>query len=255
MPVVQGSKQEDLVIVVDKPVRRFFRRLLVIIVFISCGAGGYYYGSFHSGMSEKKAVEERDRWKKLAQDHEEEMVKYRQKTAVLEKADQVDRYAEEDIREDIKELRERNAQLQEEIAFYKRVLDPTGNNNGLQIEKLELEATLDPHRYRYNLVMTQMGDNKNVLKGFAEVSVLGVQGDSSLTIPLKDLSEGMTGNKIKLGYRYFQNIKGEMTLPAGFIPQQVRVVARTEGAKKPQYIDKKLDWKIEESTANAIMEQ
>jgi hypothetical protein len=52
---------------------------------------------------------------------------------------------------------------------------------------------------------------------------------------------------VKLRFKYFQNIVGEMRLPEGFEPKEIHIKARSIG-RASKTIDMTYAWKIKEST-------
>ncbi len=92
-------------------------------------------------------------------------------------------------------------------------------------------------------MLTQVGDNKNFIKGFAGVNVIGTLDDKKVIYPLKDLSLEIKSLDIKFRYRYFQDIKGELTIPKGFTPEQVQVLAQASG-NKAQRAEQLFPWQV-----------
>jgi hypothetical protein len=51
-------------------------------------------------------------------------------------------------------------------------------------------------------------------------------------------------NSIRFRFRYFQNIDGELTVPEGFEPREIMVVAKMTG-RNNQRLEKKFDWQLD----------
>ena len=94
------------------------------------------------------------------------------------------------------------------------------------IGQLDLDATTDPGRYRYKLVMRQKdADGDTFLLGHVNVNLVGLQGDEQVILALRDISKTEDELDIRLRFRYFQNIEGELTLPEGFQPDRIQIAA------------------------------
>jgi hypothetical protein len=72
--------------------------------------------------------------------------------------------------------------------------------------------------------------------------VVGQQGEGEKELSLSDLNS--SGGPIRFRFRYFQNIDGELTVPAGFEPRQIKVVAQSSGRNR-QRLEKKFDWLLD----------
>jgi len=102
-----------------------------------------------------------------------------------------------------------------------------------------VKASGEPNTFSYSLVLTQIVDKHDYVQGGVEIRVVGQQGGGEKELSLNDLSSD--GSSIKFRFRYFQNIDGELTVPVGFEPRQVMIVAQSSGKNK-QRLEKKFDW-------------
>ena len=53
------------------------------------------------------------------------------------------------------------------------------------------------------------------------------------------------GEGLSFNFRFFQDISGEILVPAGFTPEQVEVIAQAKGRKATK-LDRRFDWKARE---------
>jgi hypothetical protein len=141
-------------------------------------------------------------------------------------------------------LRETISQLQEDVLFYKQIMSPENNETGLMIGQLDLESTEEQGRIRYRLELRQVGNNDNIVSGYTNVNILGSQDRQEISIPLRSLAEDEDQLDIKLQFRYFQNIQGELVLPEGFEPLGVQILAVDE-SNDGKTVQKSFAWVIE----------
>ena len=60
-------------------------------------------------------------------------------------------------------------------------------------------------------------------------------------IALRDLTADIEETDIKLRFRYFQEVKGQLTLPDGFEPLEVQVMAKRDGSGSAK-VERTFDW-------------
>lgn len=168
----------------------------------------------------------------------------RQEIADLKLGSEVDHKATEDVRLSIAKLQNNIAGLEEEIRFYKGVMLPNVEEKGLRIERLDINSTNNSAKLRYRLVLTQVVEKHEFIQGTVEISLLGRQGGTEKAIQLDEVAD-LKSNVIRFRFRYFQNIEGEITLPAGFEPREVIVVAKSSGNKNRR-LERKFEWLVGE---------
>ncbi|WP_396587776.1 DUF6776 family protein [Bermanella sp. R86510] len=241
MTVVKGSKQNKLTVVSYDPWSRFWKRLVLLLLIASLAGASYFYGRFEASQKQAQAVAERDQLRKDLAEAEEKVRAHNQRVLMLEKGGEVDRRSTEGLRQNMVELREQISTLQEEVAFYKGIMAPSTRNQDLRIQKVELNKTLEERRFRYKVVLTQVGTNQTYVTGLAAVNVTGILDGKQKTYGLRDISEDIQDYGIKYRFRYFQEIEGELVLPEGFTPENVEVVLQSSGSRSKR-IDSTFPW-------------
>lgn len=249
MGKVKGTKQERLVVKVYSPWKTFLRRFVALILMAVIGGAGYWYGGLESFEKANQADEEIEKIKTELEITSKNLQDAALKAATLESGSEIDRAATEEVRIINKQLKDQIADLQEEVALYKGIMAPSLNDQGLQVQEFTLDPTADTKRFRYKLILTQVGDNKRFIKGFVGVNLIGVQAGKKAILPLKDVSPEITTVDIKFRYRYFQDITGELSLPDGFVPDQVQVIAQATGGRNAR-VEKLFGWKELEIKTN-----
>lgn len=244
MAAVKGSKQEKMIVVAYRPLRILWVRGTVALGVLLVGAGAYFSG-FTAGVSENgEARIERDALQDTVHQIEQENSALRQQLLNLEQATTVDKQALENVQQTIVGLRENISQLEEDVLFYKQIMSPENSENGLVIGQLDLVATDDPGTIRYKLELKQQGNNENLINGYANINILGQRDYQEISIPLSDLSASEDDLDIRLQFRYFQNIEGELVLPANFEPTKVQILAVAEG-DNAKTVQKSFGWLVE----------
>ena len=251
MSRVKGSAQVNYVVVPHRPIRTIVTTMNIIVVMIGLVYAAFLVGERNGIQEEQALVAERDflqRELALSTSREEA---HRQRVAVLENASFVDKGSVDDVRQSNRDLSDRIAQLEEEIALYQGIMSPTVDSAGLTIQEVTLIPTPTNNRYRFKVMLTQVGKNTDYLRGFVGINVVGVQNEEVVAFPLKELSSEINDVDIKFRYRYFQDFKGELVLPEGFTPDQIQVVAQSVGSSAAR-IEKTYNWSDLENGNNVL---
>ncbi len=251
MSRVKGSAEINYVVVPHRPFKKAIAGLTTIVLMIGLVYAAFWYGERSGIQEEQQLVEQRDYLQKeltLSTSREEAL---RQRVAVLENASFVDKGSVDDVRQSNRELSDRIAQLEEEIALYQGIMSPTVDSAGLTIQEVTLTPTPTDNRYRFKVMLTQVGKNTNYLRGFVGINVVGVQNSEVVAFPLKELSSEINDVDIKFRYRYFQDFKGELVLPEGFTPDQIQVIAQSVGTNAAR-IEKAYNWSDLENGNNVV---
>jgi hypothetical protein len=167
-----------------------------------------------------------------------------QALANAEMAIKVDRLALEELRQSIKTLQDKIAELSEENTFYKGLMAPTELERGLSLRGWNVSSLPEPRHFHFKLVVQQLALKHRLLYGTVKVSLLGQQDGKARTLSLHNLSEQLNNEHIKLRFKYFQTVEGELLLPEGFRPKQVQVVVK---ATKPKAatVEKSYGWVVQ----------
>jgi len=243
--VVKGSKQEKMVVVPYRPGRQF---LLVSLLVLGVGAsavGGFMYGytnTLRSQQSEQATLQELNEQLIAIETENSDL---RRQIAILDRSSVMDQRATEEVQGTIRGLRDRVAQLEQDIVYYRGVVSAETEDTGLIISQLDIDATREANRYRYKLVLRQQdADGDTFLTGHVNINLVGSQGEQQQILSLRDLSAEQDQLDIRLRFKYFQNIEGELVLPDNFVPDRLQIAAvSVEPVEKS--INQNFSWVVE----------
>ena len=243
--VVKGSKQEKMVVVPHRPARRFALVTLLVLGAAASAVGGFIYGYSNTTRSQQfeQATQQEMSGQLIAA--ETENSELRRQVAILDRSSVMDQRATEEVQETIRSLRDRVAQLEQDIVYYRQVVSEETEDTGLIISQLDIDATRETNRYRYKLVLRQQdADGDTFLTGHVNVNLVGSQGEEQQILSLRDLSAEQDQLDIRLRFKYFQNIEGELVLPDNFVPDRLQVAAvSVEPVEKS--INQNFSWVVE----------
>ena len=132
-------------------------------------------------------------------------------------------------------LKDQEAQVQEQkrqLAFFERIMRPTGEQVGVVIYNLTLQESSIPGRYHYRLALTQPAKKRELFRGQVQIRVEGSLADKPKTLTGRDL--GMKVSEWRYALRYFQLLEGNWQLPEGFVPDRIRVTINKDGRQPAQ---------------------
>lgn len=209
-----------------RPGRRVLFTLLLLTGVAVSAAGGWGYAYYTTVLAQQGEQAEKRELSAQLTDLRQENEALRRQIAILDRSSAVDQQTGAELQETLTALRQRVAQLEEDVLFYRQVVEEETEETGLVIGQLDIDATRSPDRYRYKLVMRQQdADGDTYLTGHVNFNLVGQLQDQQVILPLRDLSEFEDELDIRLRFKYFQNIEGELALPEGFQPDRIQIAA------------------------------
>jgi hypothetical protein len=243
--VVKGSKQERMVVVPHRPLRRVLFTAAVLLGVLVSALGGWAYGYYKTMLSQETIRADRAELIADLQTAQTENAELKRQIAILDRASVMDQRANEEVQTTIRTLRERVAQLEEDIVFYRQVVTEETEDTGLVIGQFDISATAQADRFRYKLVMRQEdADGDTYLQGHLNINIVGQQNNEQVVYSLRDISSDEDQLDIRLRFKFFQNIEGVMELPEGFTPVRIQIAAAsTEPVEKT--LNQDFSWVVE----------
>ena len=238
-----GSDVARVRVVPHRPVRRALVLTAFALIVAGSAGGGYYLGRSVADLDRKylASLEE------LERDNATQMQRLREQLIDAQLNRQITVEASAALREDIVRYREEAAGLEEEVTFYKSLMAPSSVERGLQIAQFELTEVEDSNQFSYHLLLTQMEARRDWVQGSVRVDVRGRSAsagsvDEERVLSLTELAE-VDPYPLKYRFRYFQDLSGVMSLPAGFLPEAV-VVTVDRGGSRQDNVQRTFDWPI-----------
>jgi hypothetical protein len=150
-----------------------------------------------------------------------------QRVATLSRSDQISREANRDLQSTLAERDEEIASLRADVAFYERFVGATGQRHGLAVHDLKLQAQ-DAQVWKFIATLTQNLNRGAVNSGRLTVAVEGSVGGRMQKADWATLRQQADAAGLPYSFKYFQQVEGDLLLPAGMKP--VRVVVRLQPA-------------------------
>lgn len=243
MAVVKGSKPRHWRVVQYRPRLRLWLSFGLFVVVITGVQLAYWFG-FKNGMAgQERALKDLSAIRTELDSARAADAGLRQALENARLGAEVDQKSLEEVRLQVLELRSNIAELDEENQFYRNLMAPAGNARGLNFGTVELAETDKNRHYRFKIVMQQLATNHELLNGTLNVNIIGRRDGEVTVLPLAELSSDVPSANIKLRFKYFQNIEGELILPLNFEPERIEMEARSTG-KDTATVEKRFGWLV-----------
>jgi hypothetical protein len=216
--------------------------IIGVVGVVAIGASAYalYVKAYGWAQVELSALsEERNELMVTVQTLREGNSALRERVAILERAQQVEGKAYEDVDEHLGRLQDEVLALKEEIAFYRGIVS-AGKEKGLKIQTFVVDKETTPGAYRFQLVLTQQLKRVKVISGTVKLKITDEQNSRPTSLLLSDMS-GEQSKSLNFEFKFFQRIEGRFTLPDGFKPDRLQIQVVSKG-KKPASVEKSFEW-------------
>ena len=161
---------------------------------------------------------------------EEERNALRRELAMVKQAAEIDRESIVSIRDQIKQYQDERLKMEEELAFLRGIVSTNNKKQALRVQNFKLEPGLEEGQYIYRFSVSQVINSGTVAKGVIELNVEGLQNGRSTRLSLAQVSEEKL-DKIKMRFRFFQNVEGKLQLPKDFEPASIEIDVKPSGGK------------------------
>ena len=240
--VVKGSKQERMVVVPHRPVRNILIAAAVALAAVLATVGGAYWG--YSTGADAQSAERRENagLEGLLSSVSEENEGLRRALVLAQSDSEINQRAAREVDSELAALQARIAELEADAQYYRGVVAEQTGSTGLTISRFDLSPGTQANKRRYKLVLRQQdADGDTYLEGHVAVTLVGSRDGQTQRLPLRDVSPEQDEEAIRLRFRYFQNVEGEIVVPQGFEPAKIEVtaVADTPVAKR---VDQEFAW-------------
>lgn len=158
-------------------------------------------------------------------DLQDEAEQLRQRIATLTRSDQISREANRDLQGALADRDEEIAGLRADVAFYERLVGATAQRHGLSVHALKVQGQNGP-AWHFTGTLTQNLNRGAVSAGELTLSVEGTRAGKLQKLGWSELRQQPGAPGIAYSFKYFQQVEGDIFLPAGFTP--VKITARLQ---------------------------
>ncbi|HEY5849552.1 MAG TPA: DUF6776 family protein [Lysobacter sp.] len=145
-----------------------------------------------------------------------------QRVSTLTRSDQISREANRDLQSTLAERDEEVAALRADVAFYERLVGSTAQRRGLAVHALRLQPQNDT-AWHFTTTLTQNLNRGAVSTGELSLTIEGTRNGKLQKLAWGDLRQQPGASGVAYSFKYFQQVEGDVFLPADFTPVRVSV--------------------------------
>ncbi|WP_299266500.1 DUF6776 family protein [uncultured Psychrosphaera sp.] len=218
---------------------RFKFMLAFLIITLLVGYLGFSLGGQSDIWQENKIKDQDFRLENLYSELDEKIRQINYLTVELE----VEQRANEQIQEELLDIREESFALRRELNFYQKVLAPELVADGISVEQFNVEATNIANRYVFRFALVQTNSAKRYARGNIRLNLVVSQNDEKRTLDLAKLAK-MSKKNLTFSFHFFQYFEAEFELEPGMIAEQlaVKVIQPKNNWQPYKSFTQKFDW-------------
>lgn len=244
MPV-KGRRIPVMTVVPLKPGRRLLAWLFVAVLVLLVAASGYFAGRWQvlRELAPGAGGSDLARLEQLLGENQA----LREEVALKRHDGDVTREVEEQVRQDNLQLQERVAELEEAIAYYRKVAIPDRSGKGLRLERLEVVPTNAPGVWALRLALVRTGETDGSVEGRIEGALVVRTAAGEQRLPWAQL---LRPERQQFSVRYVEDMTSEFRLPEGSVPVRADIVAVIT-APRPDRVEKQWNPQAAKPGSNA----
>lgn len=193
------------------------------VVLVATGAGLFWRGESVAGFDSSAAGREvaADRAKIRELRHRSAALGVR--LAMSERSLQAENSAYAALSAALKESDKKAMRLREKLGFYRAILQNSGKNAGLKIDRFHVRRL--GKAWDYRLVLTEPFALDQWVYADVRLTVQGEKAGHSSDVSYPRLVD----TPLTVHFKYFDDMRGRFVLPSGFVPQRVVVQVAAGG--------------------------
>ncbi|MFP7723102.1 DUF6776 family protein [Lysobacter sp. A3-1-A15] len=166
----------------------------------------------------------------------EQLDQAQQQVATLGRSDQISRDANRDLQGTLAERDEEIAGLRADVAFYERLVGATSQRRGLTVHAIRMQPQ-NGTAWHFASTLTQNLNRGGISTGRVTISIEGTRNGRLQTLDWSELRQQEGAPGVEYSFKYFQQVEGDVFLPADFTPVRVtvRLVPRTGAAQEESF--------------------
>lgn len=176
----------------------------------------------------------------------EERDRMRQRIVALERTEQIDKTALQELKNQIADFQGERLRLEEELTMLRGVVDQD-ELEGLRLRNFRIVGTTTDSVYKYQFTVTQSLQGNEQVSGSITIRLEGSKDNKKASLEMAELSDDQSSS-LKMRFKHFQDVEGAVKLPEGFEPRnfvvEIRQDAEDGEAPSEPTLAKSYDWVV-----------
>jgi multidrug efflux pump subunit AcrA (membrane-fusion protein) len=192
---------------------------------------GLELAGFHRSQAEQELSELRDRVASL----EGENAKQANQIAAYERQGQIEQATGIEVEVQMKNLRDENARLQEDLLFFDNLPLTGAREAELSIHRLKVEPDSLPGEYHCRMLLVQSVQQRGkMFQGSLQLVVNGVQDGRKVVLQFPQENVAQDVASYQLSFKYYQRVDKVIKLPVEMTLESVEVRVFERGMQEPR---------------------
>src|SRR5690606_24012742 len=183
-------------------------------------------GRYQAGYSLLEHRREVESQRNQIAEQEHTIEELRRELAIVKTSRDIDRETYARIERTLTALEAKLQAQEEELAFYRGIIQPADGEAGLRVQSVEVEPGVDERRFVVRVVLMQTIAQNRRVEGVVRLSVAGRGDGAPEKLDLAEISGDDEVSELEYGFRYFQGLEQELVLPVGFEPVTIEIEVR-----------------------------
>jgi hypothetical protein len=212
-----------------------------LLLLIACLAISFFIGQAYQAYRLERVLLERETLLSRIDELESRNSNLVQKNAHLEGGSKVEREAYQRANQELIKLQRELLTQKEELVFYRGIVSPTNTALGVNLQSFEVRKKNSQGQFSFKMILTKSGKSTKKVSGNTAVLIRGESEGGVSELKLTDLTLEKSDKGTKFAFRYFQVFEGDIVLPEGFVPFEVKIGV-TSTTKKVKAFTETISW-------------
>lgn len=216
----------------------YWRLPLLAVILLAGGVAlswlFYDAGARFVGLDRGATADELQRLSEKLGSLEQENANLRSVGAQSERKMQIEQATQNDLAKTVKTLQDENAQLKEDLTFFRKQMSSDKSDGDLSIYRFKVENTM-PGEYRYRLLLLQGGQREREFQGKVQFLVNFTRGGEKLVMTLPSVKE-TEARAYNLNFKYYQRLEGVFHVESNAQVKKVQIRVFENGAVQPKLL-------------------
>lgn len=195
----------------------------------------YDAGMRFAGLERGSTIDELQRLREKTAQLEHENVGLRSIEAQAERKMQIEQATQNDLAKTVKTLQDENAQLKEDLAFFRKQMSSDKGAGNLSIYRFKVEYSGMPGEYRYRLLLLQGGERERDFQGRVEFLVNLMQEGKKVVMTIPSAKEA-GARAYSVNFKFYQRLEGTFQVGSGAVVKNVQVRVFENGSAQPKLV-------------------
>ena len=194
-----------------------------LLVLVACLVLVFFVGNAYQDYELRRVLLERETLLSRIAELESRNHNLVQKNAHLEGGSKIEREAYQQANQELIKLQQELLTQKEELVFYRGIVAPSKRELGVNLQSFEVRRKNSQNQFSFKLILTKSGKSTKKVSGNTAIMIRGESEGKVSELKLTDLTLEKSDKGTKFAFRYFQVFEGDIVLPDGFEPFEVKI--------------------------------